>query len=130
MRYIFVGEHQIDLETETLSAVFPIRKDLEIFQDHFPGFPVFPGALILETMAQHGLKLLYKISPFPDEVIPVLARIDNAKFQKMVIPDCDLQIFIKNEFNAGNVFKLYAETRVNDEFCASAFLTVTMQKIP
>lgn len=130
MRYIFTDKYQIDSETETLSAVFPIRKELEIFKDHFPGFPVFPGALILETMAQHGLELLKKTDPYDKDTLPILARIDNAKFLKMVRPDCDLQIFIKKEFSAGSVFKLSAEVRVENELCASAFLTVTMHKMP
>ena len=65
------------------SKTLPGSEDL--FQDHFPGFPVVPGVLITEMMAQAGGKCLYAGNP--DRGIPVLARVKDAVFRTWVAPD-------------------------------------------
>ena len=58
--------------------------DNEIFQDHFPGFPVVPGIMLTESMAQLSGILLeesyYEQYPQTSKVYPVLSIIQKAKF--------------------------------------------------
>lgn len=57
----------------------------ELFQDHFPGFPVVPGVLLTEAMGQAAAKCL--IAGARERGKPMLAEIRNAKFRTWVRPD-------------------------------------------
>ncbi|OFY67278.1 MAG: hypothetical protein A3H98_02150 [Bacteroidetes bacterium RIFCSPLOWO2_02_FULL_36_8] len=65
----------------------------EIFNDHFPGFPVVPGVLLVESAAQLLGILIAKSfqNEYPDkeEIYPILSMIHKAKFRDIVVPgDC------------------------------------------
>jgi 3-hydroxyacyl-[acyl-carrier-protein] dehydratase len=53
------------------------------FMDHFPGFPIVPGVLQIEMMAQMAGKCIAIGNP---EILPVLGSVKNAKFYKNIIP--------------------------------------------
>ena len=62
----------------------------EIFNDHFPGFPVVPGVLLVESTAQLLGMLINKsyLKTFPDKgnVYAILSIIHKAKFRSIVVP--------------------------------------------
>ncbi len=68
------------------SMVFP--DDSPFFEDHFPGFPVVPGVLLLEAMAQLSGKLIgYTVrKDRGDWPFPILSMANNVKFRKFVRP--------------------------------------------
>lgn len=61
------------------------------FQGHFPGHPIMPGVLIIESMAQVG-GVLYKHAKGSEDKLVILLGIDKAKFRKQVIPGDQLRI--------------------------------------
>lgn len=71
----------------TGSMVFPA--DALFFEDHFPGFPVVPGVLLLEAMAQLSGKLIgYTVRKNRgDWPFPILSMANNVKFRKFVRPE-------------------------------------------
>jgi 3-hydroxyacyl-[acyl-carrier-protein] dehydratase len=76
---------------ETIRASKTIKPDEEYFNDHFPGFPVVPGVLLTEMMAQTaGMCLDAEKKPRGK---PMLARINFASFRGWVEPDQDVIIF-------------------------------------
>src|SRR5687767_11790908 len=55
------------------------------FQGHYPGMPVMPGVLILESMAQAGAAL-FLAEPSKRDLMPLIGSLDNVKFKRPVVP--------------------------------------------
>ncbi|HZP70547.1 MAG TPA: 3-hydroxyacyl-ACP dehydratase FabZ family protein [Pseudolabrys sp.] len=72
-----VADHQISAE-----ATVPTTST--IFEGHFPGFPLMPGVLLIETMAQTSGWLVVAAHRF--ERMPFLAAVKDAKFRMFVMP--------------------------------------------
>ena len=85
--FLFV-DRVIAHEGDTLTAEWDVPSDLPAFTGHFPGEPVLPGVLISEFTFQAGAILIYATS-HDDKAspgIPVLTRIQDARFKKIVRP--------------------------------------------
>ena len=74
----------LDLEARTIIVEAQVPPAHTIFEGHFPGFPIMPGVLLTEAMAQSSGWLLLGVTKF--ERMPFLAMVKEAKMRGFVSP--------------------------------------------
>lgn len=99
----------------------------EFFQGHYPGHPIMPGVLIIESMAQVGGFLMMKDLENPENKLPFFAGIDKARFRRPVVPGDQLRIVGEMLKSRGNIAKINAKAYVDDELAAEADLMFAIQ---
>ncbi|HHU86627.1 MAG: 3-hydroxyacyl-ACP dehydratase FabZ [Pelotomaculaceae bacterium] len=97
------------------------------FQGHFPDYPVMPGVLIIEAMAQVGAVAILKMPEFAGK-IAFFAGIDKARFRRQVFPGDQLRIEVEVMKLRGSVGKSSCTAYVGDEVAAEAQLMFAIQK--
>ena len=91
------------------------------FQGHFPGHPVMPGVLIIESMAQTAAVLVVEtLGPEAAGKVVYFMSVEGAKFRRPVVPGDQLRIHVAKERNRGNVWKFHAIARVDGVAVAEA----------
>jgi beta-hydroxyacyl-ACP dehydratase FabZ len=96
------------------------------FQGHFPGKPVMPGVLIIESMAQTGGVLLLNEVPDRDKKLIYFVAIDNARFRRPVLPGEQLKLELIVHSCRGTFCKLQGRASVNGELAAEATMMCKM----
>ena len=111
-----------------LKALKTVTGAEEFFEGHFPGSPVMPGVLLMESLAQAaGIWLLQSTDPTRSEVLVV--GIDNAKFRKPVTPGDRLDLEISLIHRRGDLFRIKGEIKVGDQRVAEARLLLTLSHL-
>src|ERR1700675_1658496 len=96
-RYPFLMVDAIE-EMERVKRIVGIKNvtfNESYFQGHFPGKPIMPGVLIIESMPQTGGLLLLKEVSDPERKLLYFVAIDNARFRRPVVPGDQLRIEMK-----------------------------------
>lgn len=108
----------------SLVALKNVTINEPFFTGHFPEFPVMPGVLILEALAQAGAVLAYKSTADTPEQggMYYFAGIDNARFRRVVIPGDQLRLEVKVLRAKRDIWKLEANAYVENELACSAEL--------
>jgi 3-hydroxyacyl-[acyl-carrier-protein] dehydratase len=101
------------------------------FQGHFPGHPVMPGVLIIESMAQTAAVLVVEtLGAHAEGRVVYFMTIENAKFRRPVVPGDQLRIHVTKERSRGNVWKFSAVARVDGTSVAEAtYAAMIMDKV-
>ena len=95
----------------------------EYLADHFPGFPVMPGVLMLEAMTQAGAWLVRATEDFAHSAV-VLKEARNVKYTSFVEPGQTLVVTVEMLGEAGREVKLKAEGTVDGQTTVSARMTL------
>lgn len=127
-RYPFLMVDGI-LEVERLKRIVGIKNVTATeshFQGHFPGKPVMPGVLIIESMAQTGGLLLLLEIPDRDNKLLYFVAVDGARFRRPVVPGDQLRLEIDVLAWRGDFCKLSGKALVDGQLAAEATLMCKM----
>ena len=94
----------------------------QFFQGHFPGAPVMPGVLIIESMAQVGGVLIYRDLPDREKNLIYFCGIENAKFRRPVVPGDQLRIEAEMLNRRNNFGKIQGRATVDGKLTAEGIL--------
>src|SRR5438270_1162754 len=93
MRWIWIDRFLEFHRGKSARAIKCLSMAEDFFADHFPGYPVMPGSLILEGLAQTGGILVGDVNDFREKV--VLAKIPWARFQRDALAGAQLTYDVK-----------------------------------
>lgn len=96
------------------------------FQGHYPGMPVMPGVIIIETMAQVGAVILLSHEDFKGRV-PYFAGINKFRFKKKVVPGDTLRIEVEIVKLRGSIGIGQGKAYVEDEIAAEGEFMFAIQ---
>ena len=109
----------IELEEERIVGIKNVTANEPFFAGHFPEFPVMPGVLIVEAMAQVAGVLVLKSLGGRQKAV-FLASIEQAKFRRPVVPGDKLRIEMKVSRRKATVAKMSGTATVNGAVVAEA----------
>jgi 3-hydroxyacyl-[acyl-carrier-protein] dehydratase len=94
------------------------------FQGHFPGRPIMPGMLIIESMAQTAASLvMYSLGLSGQGRLVYFMSVEEARFRRPVVPGDQLRVHVQKQRRRGNVWRFSAEARVDGTLAAEATYT-------
>jgi 3-hydroxyacyl-[acyl-carrier-protein] dehydratase len=116
---------------KAISALKNVTINEPFFQGHFPNYPVMPGVLIIECMAQAAAVLTFhseKAKPDKNSVY-FFVGIDHARFKKPVVPGDTLRLEVGITRHIRDIWKFAARAHVGDALVAEAEIMCTVRSI-
>jgi 3-hydroxyacyl-[acyl-carrier-protein] dehydratase len=118
------GQHIVAQKNVTINE--------EFFTGHFPHFPVMPGVLIIEALAQAAGILSFKTmgSKSDENSVYFFVGIDNCRFKRPVVPGDVVMLHVSIERQSRLLWKYKAKAMVGDQVAAEADLMCALRDLP
>ncbi|MBL8679672.1 MAG: 3-hydroxyacyl-ACP dehydratase FabZ [Myxococcales bacterium] len=141
MRFILVDRVIELVPGARARAVKCVTLSEDYLADHFPGYAVMPGVLLIESLAQVG-GLLAEVSAKKSDPAEratdgresvrraILAQVDRAKFERMVVPGDRVELAVTLEQAMEGAARIAGEATVDGERAARCTLTFAMRAVP
>jgi 3-hydroxyacyl-[acyl-carrier-protein] dehydratase len=110
----------VELEAERIVGIKNVTGNEPFFSGHFPDFPVMPGVLIVEAMAQTAGVLVLKSIEDRASKLVLLVSIEYAKFRKPVVPGDQLRMELQMLKRKASVAKMSGKATVDGVLVAEA----------
>ena len=118
-----------DIVDAEVVAHYRTKKDHAIFKGHFPDYPILPGVVQVEMMAQATsfIVLLLHENPFAMKMDVALLGITEAKFRKPVLPEMDLKLVTKTLKVRGPMLTSECKLYHNDQLMSEATVMASLK---
>ena len=127
-RYPFLFVDKIvEMDANRIVGIKNVTSTEPFFLGHFPDYPVMPGVLITESMAQVAGILVLKDMPDRKDKLVLLAAVDDARFRKPVRPGDQLRIEMVVIARKARVCKMRGVATVDGEIVAEATAMCVLQ---
>lgn len=117
--FLFVDEI-VSCDENSSVCIRKFTQDDFFFKGHFPQYPVVPGVILIETMAQAGGAVLSYQKKFEEGSLFFLATVDSVKFRNQVRPGDVVRLEITNLRVSSKMVKQSGKAYVGDTLCAQA----------
>ncbi len=119
---------EVDKDPPRLRASSIIPTESTIFEGHFPGYPLMPGVLLIESMAQASGHLILALNDY--SLMPFLAEVRTAKLRNFVPPGSHIEIEATLA-HTGSIYAVaHAKVRQGDKRIAEAEIRFRLMPFP
>ena len=112
--FLFI-DNILEITDTGAKASLTVHEDFSFFEGHYPGNPIMPGVLLCESVFQTGAIFLADFlknqTLTDDKVTPVLSRIRDARFKRMVLPGDQIEISVSIKDQMGQFYNLTGEIK-------------------
>ena len=120
----------LEISDERVVGIKNVTSNEPFFQGHFPDYPIMPGVLVVEAMAQCGGVLALRSIPDRANKVVLFASIDDCRFRMPVTPGDQLRLELDIIRRRGAVIKMRGRARVGDRLAAEAVLMCSVSDRP
>jgi 3-hydroxyacyl-[acyl-carrier-protein] dehydratase len=130
LEYFLLLDRIVDLNLgdRTIRTQATVPTASTIFEGHFPGYPLMPGVLLIETMAQTSGWLIIALTKFTR--MPFFAAVKEAKLRSFVTPGQVLEIRAELVHDGSGFARTRAEIRCEQKVVSNAELTFRLVEFP
>ena len=119
---------EVNVDDRTIRSEATVPAAHTIFEGHFPGYPLMPGVLLIESMAQTSGWLLVSINKFTR--MPFLAAVEEAKLRTFVLPGQKLDVTAKLVHDGSGYAITEAHIKCDGKAICDATLTLRVLDFP
>jgi 3-hydroxyacyl-[acyl-carrier-protein] dehydratase len=119
---------ELDLRDQTIRTEARVPTESTIFEGHFPGYPLMPGVLLIEAMAQTSGWLVIAVTRFTR--MPFFAALKEAKLRSFVTPGQSLMLSAKLLHEGSGYAVTKAEIRCDGKLTCNAEITFRLVEFP
>jgi 3-hydroxyacyl-[acyl-carrier-protein] dehydratase len=129
--FLFIDEI-LNVSDSGAEASLTVKPEFPFFEGHYPGNPIMPGVLLCESVFQTGAvflaDLLDEESLTDESVTPVLTRIRDARFKRMVLPGDKVDISVSLTDRMGKFFNLTGQIKNEGKVCLTISFALALVK--
>jgi 3-hydroxyacyl-[acyl-carrier-protein] dehydratase len=118
----------LDTDARKISVEADVPAESTIFEGHFPGYPLMPGVLLLEAMAQASGWLILGMTRFAG--MPLLAAFKEAKLRSFITPGTPLEVRATLQHEGSGFAVTQAEIRRRDKDRITCNAEITFRLVP